>query len=138
MLVARGVARNLAAALTLDSDTTNADIQLEPGVAVTGRIVDSQGRGITNAQAWVALIAGHSGRQLGETAHADADGRYELKVLPLGRQLIFDASAKGFGRERASVDTSRASTNSSGALVLQLATIELLVADQRCAGEHRM
>jgi hypothetical protein len=138
VLVARGVARNLAAALTLDSDTTNADIQLEPGVAVTGRIVDSQGRGITNAQAWVALIAGHSGGQLGETAYADADGRYELKVLPLGRQLIFDASAKGFGRERASVDTSRASTNSSGALVLQLATIELLVADQRCAGEHRM
>ena len=134
VLVVRDLARNLAAALDLQTDATNADLRLEPGVSVSGRVIDPQGKGIANAQAQVLVRAGIYSSLLRQSVRADADGRYEMKSLPAGRRYDVYVSAKGFGRETVNADLTDVSTNSVGARALQLDPVELLVADQRIAG----
>ena len=134
VLVARDLARNLAAALEVETDATNAEVRLEPGVTVSGRVVDPQGKGIAGAEAQIMVRAGNYGSSLGQPVHADANGRYELKTLPAGRRYDVYLSAKGFGRETVNADLTDVSTNSSGGPALQLDPVELLVADQRIAG----
>ena len=135
VLIARDAARNLAVALDLESDATNADIHLEPGVIVSGRIVDPQGKGVANADVSTMFIStSYGASQLSPTARADADGRYEVKPLPAGRSYSLNVSAKGFGSDALIADTSEVTTNSSGARVLQLDPVELPVADQQVAG----
>ncbi len=134
VLVVRDLARNLAAVLDLDTDATNADVRLGPGVTVSGRVVDLQGKGIANAEAQILVRAGNYSTLLRQPARADADGRYEMKSLPAGRRYDVYVSAKGFGREKVNADLTDVSTNSVGARALRLDPVELLVADQRIAG----
>jgi hypothetical protein len=134
VLVVRDLARNLAAVLDLDIEATHANVRLEPGVTVSGRVVDPQGKGIANAEAQILVRAGNYSSLLGQPVRADADGRYEMKSLPAGRRYDVYVSAKGFGREKVNADLTDVSTNSVGARALQLDEVELLVADQRIAG----
>ena len=134
VLIARDVKRNLAGTIDLDLGATQADVQLEPGVTVSGRVVDPQGTGITNAEAFPIVVAGNYGIQPLPTAHADASGRYELKAVPAGLRLVIIVSAKGFGSEHLRVIATDLNTNEAGARVLQLEPVKLRAADQRVAG----
>jgi hypothetical protein len=66
---------------------------------------------------------------LGSPVRGDAEGRFEIKALPPGRQYTVNASAKGFGQERKNVPTSDTATNR-----LELEPFQLVRADQRIAG----
>ena len=66
---------------------------------------------------------------LGAPVRADAEGRFEIKGLPPGRQYTINTSAKGFGQEQRNVAASDTATNR-----IELEPFQLMPADQRIAG----
>ena len=69
------------------------------------------------------------GSYLGSPVRADAEGRFEIKALPPGRQYSINTSAKGFGQDQRNVPASDTATNR-----VELEPFQLEVADQRIAG----
>jgi hypothetical protein len=129
IVVARDPAHNLAAALDLEEGATNASVRLEPGLTLAGRITDLNGRAITNAQAQALFHTERMSAHLGAPIRADAEGRFEIKGLPPGRQYNVNTSAKGFGQEQRNVPASDTATNR-----VELEPFQLMPANQRIAG----
>jgi hypothetical protein len=129
VLIARDLERNLAAALDLEEDATNADLRLSPGLTLAGRVLDANGHAVSNAQAQVMFRTDRMGSQLGQPVRADAEGRFEIKALPPGRLYSVTVSAKGFGQDQHDVDAPE-----GGSRRVELEPFQLLVADQRIAG----
>src|ERR1035437_482911 len=129
IMVARDTAHNLAAALALEEGATNASLRLEPALTLAGRITDLNGKPITNAQAQALFHTERMSSHLGAAVRADAEGRFEVKGLPTGRQYSINTSAKGFGQEQRNVAASDTATNR-----VELEPFQLMPADQRIAG----
>ena len=129
VLIARDVGRNLAAAIELDSDATNADVKLEPGLTLAGRVTGPDGKPIANAEATLMFWTASMGTSYGSPARADAQGHFEIKALPPGRHYGVSVSAKGFGQD--SKDLAAAET---GVTRLDLEPFQLALANLRVAG----
>ena len=65
-LIARDFNRNLALAQAIDDATTNLDLRLEPGLAITGRATDSKGNSLTNVEAGDHVPGRAHGRHVGQ------------------------------------------------------------------------
>lgn len=128
VLIARDLARDLAVALEVEPDATNADLKLEPALTLSGRVTSTDGKAITNADVSVMLNTRNIGSSIGPNFRSGAEGRFEVKGLPTGRRYTVTVSANGFGQDNLSVEPSETATH------LELAPIQLLVADQRIAG----
>ncbi len=129
-VVARDLEHNLAAALDAEEgQTTNVNLRLAPALTMTGRVIDGNGKGITNADAQIMVRSDRMLSPLGGPIRADADGRFEIKALPLARRYQLLVSAKGYGHEQRDLGNVEDSTKQ-----LALDPFELLVADQRIAG----
>jgi Carboxypeptidase regulatory-like domain len=129
IVVARDPGRNLAAAVDLEEGATNASVRLEPALTLAGRVTDPDGKALTNAQAQLWFHTEHRASNLGSPVRAGAEGRFEIKALPQGRQYTVIVSAKGFGQEQRNVPASDITTNR-----LELEPFQLVRADQRIAG----
>ena len=129
IVVARDPPRNLAAVLDLEEGATNASVRLEPALTLAGRITDPNGKPLTNAQAQALFHTERMASYLGPPVRADAEGRFEIKGLPPGRQYSVNTSARGFGRELREVPASDSATNR-----VELGPFQLMPADQRIAG----
>jgi hypothetical protein len=129
IVVARDLARNLAATVELEEGATNVSVRLEAALTLAGRITDPEGKVLTNAQAQLWFHTERMASNLGPPVGADAEGRFEIKALPPGRQYTVNASAKGFGQERRIVPASDTATNR-----FELEPFQLVRADQRIAG----
>ncbi len=111
VLLARQLERNLAAAVDVDENTHKVDVTLKPGVIVTGKVADSDGKGIGNASLLVMLRGPRWGSSIGRYIAADADGNYEIKALAPGQKYSIEASADGYGRCRTEADAEDAADN---------------------------
>jgi hypothetical protein len=129
VIVVRDPVRNLAAALELEEGTTNASVRLGPALTLEGRVLDPDGKALTNAQAQVLFHTERTASNLGSPVRADASGRFEIMALPPGRQYTVRVSAKGFGQEQRNVPAAAVATNR-----LELEPITLVRANQRLAG----
>jgi uncharacterized GH25 family protein len=129
IVVARDLSRNLAAALDLEEGATNARVRLEPALTLTSRITDPNGKPLTNGQVQALFHTERMLSTLGVPVRVDAEGRFEIKGLPPGRQYTVKASAKGFGQEQRNVPASDTATNR-----VELEPFELAPANQRIAG----
>jgi protocatechuate 3,4-dioxygenase beta subunit len=129
IVVARDPTHNLATALDLEEGATNASVRLEPALTLAGRITDPNGNPLTNAQAQALFHTERMASYLGPPARANADGRFEIKGLPPGRQYSVNTSARGFGQEQRNVPASDTATNR-----FELEPFQLMPADQRIAG----
>jgi uncharacterized GH25 family protein len=67
--------------------------------AITGRVVDREGRPIAGAEVW-GMARGAAGREKVGTARTDADGRFRLAPLKEDRTVTVWADAPGVARER--------------------------------------
>ena len=129
-LIVRELARNLAAAEEISEEATNLDVQLKPALTVTGRVEDSAGAPLTNAEVGVWLKTGNSYNQLSEQFTApDAQGRFEIKSLPVDGQYRVFAKAKGHGKSEQEVELD-AETNR-----VELPAFVLHLADRALAGQ---
>ncbi len=129
IVVARDLTRNLAAAADLDEGATNGSLRLEPALTLAGRITDLNGKAVTNGQTQAYFHTDRMSSFLGSPVRADAEGRFEIKGLPLGRRYSMITSAKGFGSEPRFVEASDTQTNR-----VELEPFQLMPADQRITG----
>jgi len=109
-LVARQTQRNLVAFMEINQDTKTLDVKLQPGAILTGKIVDTSGKGIKGAhvtpifQNWRATLPSLWMR-------TDAQGRFEVRALPWNYKYSLLLRAWGYGREEVEVQTNKTTDN---------------------------
>ena len=96
--VTRHMKRNLATVVEINKDTDTLDVILEPGVILTGKVVDSAGKRIEKAGV-VIKLKGSNWQQIHPACSAltDAEGKFVIRALPLGHGYILTARARGYG-----------------------------------------
>ena len=102
-LVARLPERNLAAALEVDEDTRQKDIQLNDGVIFTGKVVDPNDKGIEGARIMVNLRVSSWGSNIldyQKRLTTDAEGKFEVKAIPAEQKYNLYANAEGYGKRQ--------------------------------------
>ena len=129
VIIARDLARNQAAAVDVEEEATNATLRLAPGVTLVGQATDANGKPLTNAQAQLMFRTSRMSTSLGQSVRAGADGKFEIKGLPAGREFSVTVSANGYGQ-----DSHNAETAEGGSGRVEIEAFQLLVADQRIAG----
>jgi len=104
--VARHRKRNLAAVVEINKDTDTLDVILQPGVILTGKIVDSAGNGIEKAPITIKL-KGSNWLEVhpGFFARTDAEGRFDIRALPLDHAYILTARIRGYGMTHVEVNS---------------------------------
>lgn len=96
--VARHTKRNLAAIVEINKDTDTLDAILQPGVILTGKVVDSAGKGIEKAVVVIKLKGSNWQDVHPEcSARTDTEGKFIIRALPLGLGYILTARARGYG-----------------------------------------
>jgi hypothetical protein len=101
LLVIRHEARNLGATEVVGDESTNFEVRLKPALTVIGRVEATNAVPLTHAEVGVWLKAGNYYTDLQEKpASVDAEGRFEIKALPVDVQYIVYARAKGYGRSQ--------------------------------------
>jgi protocatechuate 3,4-dioxygenase beta subunit len=120
--------RDLAGSLDLDEDTTNAAITLEPAWTLAGRVTDTAGAAVTNAQLELNLRAAQFTGPFGTPALSDREGRFVIKGLPRDRSFDVSISAKGYSRARIQTEAPDAGTNRVETDPVQLLAANLTVA----------
>jgi Carboxypeptidase regulatory-like domain len=118
------------AAHEMDEGTTNLDLQLQPGLVVTGRIQDVEGKPLSNGLVRLTIWSGNNGWQWGEPIKADAQGRFEIIALAPDQHYSFSGSAKGYGSGNQDLPAGDLETNR-----VELEPFVLPIADRRLAGQ---
>jgi len=129
VILARDPNRNLAVALDVEEEATNATLRLAPGFTLVGHATDVNGKPLTNAQAMLLFRTSQMSSPIGQSIRANAEGQFEIKGLPASRGFSVTVSAKGYGQ-----DTHNADTGEGENRRVELDPFQLLVADQRIAG----
>ena len=129
VIIARDIAHNLAATLEGEENNTNLSVRLEPGLTLVGRVTDTNGKAVTNAEFYVMFHTERMGSSLGSPVAAGADGRFEVKGLPAGRHYSLTVMANGYGTENRDLGTA-----DPAARTMELDPFQLPVANLRLAG----
>jgi len=127
-LVGRYEEGNLAANVEIDEDTRTLDIILRPGVIIAGKVVDPDGKGITNARILVKSQGSSWDSTIGrDIVRIDAEGNFELKAVPPEHKYSITASAEGYGNNRTEVQADDAVDNhlDVGILTLDVASLSV-------------
>jgi protocatechuate 3,4-dioxygenase beta subunit len=123
LLYASDLERNLAAASTIDETTSSHDLHLEPGLTITAKVQDVNGKPITNATANVTVSSGPS-------ANADEVGRIRIGPLLKGWPYTVSISAPGYSLARR-----RIAQDDTQIARLDLPAVELKLANLKLAGQ---
>ncbi len=107
LLVARDPLHNLVQVLEIDEQTGPLDLKLQPGVIVTGTVLDQAGQPLPGANARVALRVSRVPVHLDwrELATAGPDGVFEVKAVPPEREYAVTVSADGYGKQEVPIAT---------------------------------
>ncbi len=100
ILVARYEEGNLAVAVQLEEDTKELDITLKPGQIFTGKVVDTEGKGLANARISLSLRGPRWSSTIESSIETDAEGNFEIKAIPPEQKYNITANAEGYGRNR--------------------------------------
>lgn len=109
-IIARDRQRNLAAAVELDQAfTEDLTIKLAPGVTLSGKVTDAQGKGIPGSRILLAFRTTQAEYGIGEeTDKLDPNGRYKIRAVPAGHRCSVNATAEGYGGNYVDAHTAEA------------------------------
>ena len=96
-LLVRHKERNLAIAVELDTSADTVDVALAPGMILSGKVIDVEGKGIPNTELSLIFETTNFGYSNREVTEIDQAGHYEIRALPPGRSYSVNASADGYG-----------------------------------------
>ena len=130
ILVARYEEGNLATAVQLDEDARELDITLKPGVIFTGKVVDPDGKGITNSRILLMLRGPRWSSTIERNIETDAEGNFEIKAIPPEQKYNITANAEGYGQNR----TEEISTEDAVDNQLSIGELKLLLANLSVSG----
>lgn len=124
-LLVRQKERNLAAAIEIDPTASEIDVTTKPGVILSGKVVDVEGKGIPGTELSLTFWTSRIGYGIREDAKANDEGIYEIRAVPGGYRYSVRASAEGYGEKYVRVDTSEAANKRIDVetLVLSLANL---------------
>jgi len=128
-LLVRHKERNLAAAIELDDDAETLDVKLTPGVIMSGKVVDIEGRGIPDADISMTFWISDYGYGAREPTEVDSDGNFEIRAVPSGHRYSVTASADGYGQRYVQAHTSEAVGN-----LMELEPLVLFAANLSASG----
>jgi protocatechuate 3,4-dioxygenase beta subunit len=132
IVMAQDFERNLAAIQEFDAILTNLDLNLQPGITISGSVKGAEGAPVTNAAIDLKMLSGHSSASVeNKPVKVDARGSFSFPALPQGREYeIFDLTAKGYGLAFGRVKPEEARTNQ-----YEFPTFLLKKADRVLAGQ---
>jgi len=104
-LLARQKERNLAVAMELDPSVDAVDVTLAPGVILSGKVVNVEGKGIPNAELSLTFWTSSIGYRNNEVTEIDNAGHYEIRAVCPGQKYSVNASAEGYGSRYVQVNT---------------------------------
>lgn len=128
LLVARDTARNLAVAEEIDEYTTNVTLQLRPGLTVSGRVEDAEGKPLPRATVLLNVMISMAACGLDDKPiETDSDGRFEICALPPELEYVIFVSAPDHGLAQKRIPSEEQQTNKLelGPIVLKGATLKL-------------
>ena len=100
-ILVRHVERNLAAMIPMKEGKTDYDIQLAPGLTVTGKVTDTDGKPLdeVHVRAGICYAGARIFLNTGCYGITDLKGYYEIKACPGGRNyIVFALPAEGYGQ----------------------------------------
>ena len=110
--IARHVQRNLAAVVEFGEDVNSLDIRLKPAMILSGKVVDSDGKGIKGAQVVTKLQAPDwYANLLPLVIEADTDGNFEIRAVPPGYKYTLIVRDIGHIVKQIEVDTNDVHNN---------------------------
>ncbi len=109
-VIARDRQRNLAVAVEFDqADAEDLTIRLVPGVILSGKVTDKQGKAIPGTRIWLTFWTAQMGYGLSkEAVRPDPNGRYEIRGVPSGHRYSVNAMADGYGSDYVTAHTDEA------------------------------
>jgi hypothetical protein len=112
--------------------TTEQDLTLQPGVAISTTVKDPSGRPVTNALATMYLMNGdrNDGTAGAKPSTPDALGRIEFAGVPRMEHYYLMVTAKGYGSMTAEIQMPARQTNR-----LRFPTVVLPLANQQLGGK---
>jgi hypothetical protein len=103
-ILARDLKRNLAAIEESTSVPDKQDLNLQPGITLTGLVKDTHGAPVSTASVSLSFMVDRNMPELGpQPLKADAHGAFTIPALPQGFFYRCDCSAAGYGPAEAQV-----------------------------------
>lgn len=128
-LVVSQAAKHLAGSAFFAADTEQVPVTLSEEARAQGRVLNPDGRSVTNARMILYYQGDHYSSPIGSEARTDAEGRYELKGLPPEQRLTVHVfEAEGYGLARSNEIVARAGQT------VEVEDLFLPVADQQVSG----
>jgi len=125
-LVARHEKRNLATVIDVGDDVRTLEVKLEPGVTLTGKVTDPNGKGIAGARVRTMLRVSNWGSTLTRD-QTETDGSFQIAAVPPDNKYSLTAMADGFGDQDAEAKAGDAVNSRLDVGVLSLPVANLSV-----------
>lgn len=130
-VIARDADRNLAGMEPIDTKKTNASVRMEPGLSITGTVLDASGAPLPRANVNLNIMAGNYGGMVDRRpTKVDSDGKFTISALPVGQQYSLFISSSGYGSANRRITKAQSQTNS-----IELTPFKLRTADREIAGQ---
>lgn len=130
ILVVRDMAHEVGAIEEISEDITNLNVILKPAVTLTGVVKDPAGTPLAETQIGLQLKGGNSYNWYEEKRiSTSAEGRYEIKGVPVGGTFMVCASRKGYGERQQEAVTEPENMH------VELEPVVLKVVDRIVAGQ---
>ena len=126
VVLARNAERNLAVIHDIDENTAHLDLTLQPGLTLTVKVQDADGKPIPTAMG--TLVVRDAGWNLNQMpVMADDQGLIEIKGLPPGQHYSGTITSRGYGLVNvdAPIEVTKTTHFELPAAVLRLADREL-------------
>ncbi|MGD1083508.1 MAG: carboxypeptidase regulatory-like domain-containing protein [Verrucomicrobiota bacterium] len=132
-ILARDLKRNLAAIQDFSGTPTNLDLNLQPGLRLSGFVMDTNEVGMSNVTVNLYFVSGGQSRKLRPGPEkTDAAGSFSIPGLPQGREYFFPwgITAPGYGWLYGRLEAKDARTNR-----YEFPTFVLKPADRKLSGQ---
>jgi beta-lactamase regulating signal transducer with metallopeptidase domain/Leucine-rich repeat (LRR) protein len=130
ILVVRHVDKNLAKVVDINEATRSLDVKLDPGVILTGKVIDPSSKAIGGAQISMNISIAKSGTPFGYSGiTTDQNGRYKCNAMPDNEKFNIYARAEGYGNDSIMINTDGAVNNR-----IEIKPLMLRVADKVVCG----
>ena len=129
-IVARHKDKNLGLAVPIDNDTETLKLVLKPGVSVSGKVVDTEGKAIASVRLSVMLRTSNWGSTIDSQRQTDSDGVFKFNALPVENRYQFTAGAVGYGQKDIEFDAEDAVNGH-----IDLGRFELPLANMSISGQ---
>jgi 5-hydroxyisourate hydrolase-like protein (transthyretin family) len=125
-LIARDQKKNLAESVEIEKGTKSLNITLKPAVVITGRVINTAGKGIAGASVSVQILVSNTYTSI-EAAKTDKEGKFEVKALPTECNYYISISAEDYGTASVAVEGSEVENNRYDAGLIKLAEANLSI-----------